>query len=201
MDSNHAPSTSTQGETSPDSLPNDVTSNSAQIRLDREFKYLSSDACALDENIVVYKNNTNIMIWRAVLNGSGLYKDGRYKIELTFCNGYPYKEPKVQFLTPIYHVNVSPTGILSPKILQSYWSPAIQIEDVIGIIQSILQKPKLDEEFIQNSTASQLLLQNEEEYLKTVAAIVRNSIPQENSNPSGKKKTLTSLFLTKSNLG
>ena len=188
MDSNDAPAKSTQGETSPDSLPNDVTSNFARIRLDREFKYLSSDASALDENIVVYKNNTNIMIWRAILNGNGLYKDGRYEIELTFCNGYPYKEPKVQFLTPIYHVNVSPTGILSPQILQSYWSPAFKIEDLIGIIQSILQKPKLEEEFIQNSTASQLLLQNEEEYLETVEASVRKSIPQENSNPSCKKK-------------
>ncbi|CAF3212760.1 unnamed protein product [Rotaria sp. Silwood2] len=41
-----------------------------------------------------------------IFPNSDIYKEGAYRLEMTFAPGYPFKPPNVRFTTPIYHPNV-----------------------------------------------------------------------------------------------
>ena len=69
------------------------------------------DEASLDKEETV---NTGVSKERLVIGrifpNSEIFKDGAFKIEIKLSPGYPLDPPKVRFLTPIYHPNVSEQG-------------------------------------------------------------------------------------------
>ncbi|XP_054709378.1 ubiquitin-conjugating enzyme E2 E1-like [Uloborus diversus] len=82
----------------------------------------------------------NIYQWVATIIGppGSPYEGGVFSLSMEFPTQYPFKPPKVKFLTEIYHCNVSSRGHLCLDILKNSWSPALTVSSVLLSVCSLL---------------------------------------------------------------
>lgn len=104
-------------------------------RLIKEYSELEDN-----ENYKAEPVDGNNFLWRATLFGPAQSKiEGKeFDLELQFPNEYPYKPPKVRFLTSISNQHVSKEGAICLDILDTAWSPALTIDRVLLSILSVL---------------------------------------------------------------
>jgi ubiquitin-protein ligase len=55
------------------------------------------------------------------------YSGGVFFLAIHFPTDYPFKPPKVNFTTRIYHPNINSNGSICLDILRDQWSPALTI--------------------------------------------------------------------------
>jgi ubiquitin-protein ligase len=72
-------------------------------------KYLSQDTANLSQQ------------------GDSPYSGGVFFLAIHFPTDYPFKPPKVNFTTRIYHPNINSNGSICLDILRDQWSPALTI--------------------------------------------------------------------------
>ncbi|MEM1659154.1 MAG: ubiquitin-conjugating enzyme family protein [Candidatus Jordarchaeales archaeon] len=82
----------------------------------------------------------NLTHWKGVILGTGLYDGGVFEIEIFIPRDYPFKPPKVQWNTPIWHPNVKGTEVCI-GILGKDWTPNITIVGVIEALRALLNFP------------------------------------------------------------
>lgn len=89
------------------------------------------------------KNKNNMYEWIATLIGPDAtpYAGGLFTLKIIFPKKYPFTSPKITFVTPIYHCNISATGDICLDILKDNWSPALTIDKVLLSISSLLNEP------------------------------------------------------------
>ena len=78
--------------------------------------------------------------WKAIIIGpkDTPYEGGVFHLHISFSTEYPFKPPKVKFITPVYHPNINSVGSICLDILKDNWSPALNILKVLLSISSLL---------------------------------------------------------------
>uniref|UniRef100_A0A8C6GMI6 E2 ubiquitin-conjugating enzyme n=1 Tax=Mus spicilegus TaxID=10103 RepID=A0A8C6GMI6_MUSSI len=92
----------------------------------------------------------NMFHWQATIMGpeDSPYQGGVFFLSIHFPNNYPFKPPKVSFITRIYHPNISKNGSICLDILNSKWSPTLTISKVLLSICSLLCDPNADDPLV-----------------------------------------------------
>ena len=87
--------------------PNNISKKkeNAKKKLLSDFENIQNNP---SDNFSAVPNETNVMIWNAVIFGpqDSPYEDGVFKLTMTFCDEYPYIPPQVQFTSMMFHPNI-----------------------------------------------------------------------------------------------
>ena len=88
--------------------------------------------------------------WQATIMGpdDSPYAGGVFFLNIHFPTDYPFKPPKMNFVTRIYHCNISSNGSICLDILKDQWSPALTISKVLLSISSLLTDANPDDPFV-----------------------------------------------------
>jgi ubiquitin-conjugating enzyme E2 D/E len=88
-------------------------------------------------------DNGNMLSWQATITGpeESPYEGGIFFVSINFPADYPFKPPKLRFITKIYHCNISGDGEICLDILKEQWSPALTISKVLLSLCSLLTDP------------------------------------------------------------
>ena len=112
----------------------------SEKRIQKELKDLTKNPPA---NCSAGPIEDNLLKWHATIIGpeDSPYHGGIFKLSIVFPTDYPFKAPKVKFITKIYHCNINEQGGICLDILKDRWSPALTINKLLLSICSMLGDP------------------------------------------------------------
>ena len=128
-------------------------------RLKKELEDLvNNPPCNCSAGLV----DNNFYIWQATIIGpiGSVYEGGIFHLNIEFPQDYPFKSPKVKFITPIYHCNISSNGNICLDILKDQWSPALTISKILLSICSLMDDPNPNDPLV--SEIADLYIKNKE---------------------------------------
>ena len=116
-------------------------------RIQKELLEIQKDPPA---NCSAGPEGDDLYEWQASIMGprDSPYQGGVFWLKIHFPKDYPFKPPKVMFLTKIYHPNISASGAICIDILKDNWSPALTISKVLLCICSLLDDPNPDDPLV-----------------------------------------------------
>ena len=112
----------------------------------------------------------DIYNWQATIMGpeGSPYEGGVFYLKIAFPHDYPFKPPKVQFITKIYHCNINSAGNICLDILKEQWSPALTISKVLLSICSLMDDQNPDDPLMVD--IANLFVQNNELFIENARA-------------------------------
>jgi len=84
------------------------------------------------------------------------YEGGVFELLLEFPNDYPFKPPRLTFVTPIYHYAVSGQGAICSDVLRDRWSPALTFMSCLSSVYEDLMNADQTDPSCSNSLRSWL---------------------------------------------
>lgn len=117
-------------------------------RIKKEFNNLEKEG--VDNCTAGPIDGSDYYKWKGTIMGpsDSPYQGGVFFLNITFPHDYPFKPPKVSFVTKIYHPNVNSNGDICLDILKNAWSPALTITKVLLSISSLLCDPNPDDPLV-----------------------------------------------------
>lgn len=106
--------------------------------------------------------------WKATIAGVAgtAYEGLSYKLDIAFSDEYPFKPPKVVFVTPCFHPNIDQVGNICLDILKDKWSAVYSVGSILLSVQSLLGEP--NDASPLNQHAAELWKHNRAEYAEMV---------------------------------
>ena len=103
--------------------------------------------------------------WNATIIGpsDSPYEGGVFQLDIHFPMNYPFKPPKCNFKTKIYHPNINSAGSICVDILKDNWSPALTLSKVLLSICSLLTDPNPSDP--SEPTIAKQYINNREEFI------------------------------------
>ncbi|CAB4381644.1 unnamed protein product [Rhizophagus irregularis] len=113
------------------------------MALKRLNKELYDIGCNLPSYISTGPIDNDLFHWQATIMGpsDSPYSGGIFFLDIKFPSDYPFRPPKVRFITRIYHPNINYNGSIYLDILTDEWSPIFFISSVLLLICSLLTYP------------------------------------------------------------
>ncbi len=121
--------------------------SSALPRLNKELKALKKNPPC---NCSAGPIENNMFEWKATIIGptDSPYKGGIFNLSINYPKNYPFKPPKVRFITKVYHPNINHAGEICLDILKDQWSPALVTSKLLLSICSLLTDPNPDDPLV-----------------------------------------------------
>jgi len=119
----------------------------AMKRIQKELQDLAKDP---PSSCSAGPENDDLFHWQATIMGppDSPYQGGVFFLQIFFPTDYPFRPPKVNFTTRIYHPNINSNGSICLDILKDQWSPALTISKVLLSICSLLTDPNPDDPLV-----------------------------------------------------
>lgn len=110
----------------------------ASRRIQRELEDLRANP--LETCSAGLIKDEDLFTWEATLLGpkDSPYEGGCFSLRLEFPVNYPFRPPKVAFVTKVFHPNINAQGGICLDILKDQWSPALSAVKVLLSISSLL---------------------------------------------------------------
>lgn len=164
-----------------------MASKRAMTRLQKELKTIRETESKGDD--VGWSagpvDESNLFKWEGFLFGPAdtPFQGGVFKISIVFSPEYPIKPPSVKFVTVPYHPNVYTSGDICLDILKDQWTPALQIDQLLQSIRSLLTDPNPNSPA--NAEAAQMYSRDRARYDDKIRKMVAAANGGGSSNSSG----------------
>lgn len=112
-----------------------------QKRLQKELEQINTGDAV--PGIELSPVGDNLLEWSSIITGpvGTPYENGKFKIEITIPETYPYVPPNLRFKTLIFHPNISQDGKICLNILKDQWSAALTLQKVLLSVSSLMSDP------------------------------------------------------------
>lgn len=144
-----------------------MAANIAAQRIAREFREVAADE-GLRTQYYIEANESNILNLKGYVIGpvDTPYEGGRFYLEMSIPEAYPFSPPKCKFITRIWHPNISSaTGAICLDILKDQWAAAMTIRTVLLSLQTLLAVPEANDP--QDAVVARQYLDNIELFKQT----------------------------------
>ncbi|XP_055857601.1 ubiquitin-conjugating enzyme E2-18 kDa [Episyrphus balteatus] len=138
----------------------------ATRRLKKELTDLQASGLRSFREVLI--EDQNLLRWTGlIVPENPPYNKGAFRIEINFPAEYPFKPPKINFKTKIYHPNIDEKGqVCLPIISTENWKPATRTDQVIQALVALVNDPE-PEHPLRADVA--------EEYLKDRKKFIKNA--------------------------
>ena len=99
---------------------------------------------ALKDGIKLDLVGDEIVNWNVHIPGpaNSPYDGGRFTVNIDFRDNYPFKCPKLQFVTKIYHPNIkTETGEICAEAIKNSWVPTLNADFIIKMLRELIGNP------------------------------------------------------------
>jgi len=131
---------------------------------------------------VDFPDPANLMtFFTKITPAEGMYQSATFKFKVEIDNDYPFKAPRAECQTLIYHPNIDWEGHVCLNILRDDWKPILTLSSVLFGLVTLFLEPNPDDPL--NREASQLMIDKPHEFERNVKSSLRGGYVMGRSFP------------------